>query len=234
MSMEEPGRQPPIEQALMTRVSKKELSRWVEEHAIAFKELLSYYRAALARVEGRLHHVQEELLLQYGSDPTDAVNVCVKPAEEIVDATLANGLPLTVDNMEKNQDDIACMEIVCTFPSELFLVADAILQGSDLALLQREDYTRHPQSSGYRGLHMLLSIPVTLNGRTRRVKVTVRLRTGVMQLWNDIEHKLSREKDVLVPEQVREELRACAEIGAELDARLEQIRYNIDHRVITK
>jgi len=33
---------------------------------------------------------------------------------------------------------------------------------------------------------------------------------------------------------VRQELVSCSEIGAELDARLEQIRYNIDHRVITK
>lgn len=234
MNTDETARMAPIEQALVTRFSKKDLSRWVEEHAIAYKEMLSYYRAALARVEGLLHHTQEELLLQYGSDPIDATHICVKPAEKIVDATLANGLPLTVENMEKHQDDIACMEIVCTFPSELFLVADALLKDTDLVLLEREDNTRQPQSNGYRGLHLLLSVPVTLGGRTRRVKVTVRLRTGVMQLWSDIEQKLSREKDVLVPEQVREELRACAEIGAELDARLEQIRYNIDHRVITK
>lgn len=234
MKTEETGQLATIEQVLVTRVSKKELSRWVEEHAIAYKEMMSYYRAALSQVEAMARIAREELLLQYGSELTDSVQTSLKPSEEIVDATLAEGLPLTVENMERNQDDIARLEIVCTFPSELFLVSEVLLRNKDITLLHREDFTGQPQNSGYRGLHLLLSVPVTLGGQTRRMKVLVQLRTSVMQLWSDIEQKLSREKDLLVPEQVRQEMRACAELGAELDARLEQIRYNIDHRVITK
>ena len=66
------------------------------------------------------------------------------------------------------------------------------------------------------------------------MKVELRLQTGVMKLWSSIEQKLRQKKDIIAPEQVRQELVSCSEIGAELDARLEQIRYNIDHRVITK
>lgn len=83
-------------------------------------------------------------------------------------------------------------------------------------------------------MHLLLSVPVSLRGQQRRMKVETRLRTGVMQLWSGVEQKAAQRQDILVPEQVRQELIECAGIGAELDARLEQIRYNIDHRVITK
>lgn len=222
-----------VEQALVRRVSKQELTRWVKEDAPAYQELMAYYRAALAQTEARIARLREELALQFESDPAESVRAELKNADVIVDAILSDRSELTAENIEKI-DDVAAVTVVCTFASELYHLADALEQERDISVLGREDAVETPRGDGYRGLHLLLGVPVSLRGRTRRIKVEVRLRTGAMQLWSDVEQKIGRKKDIMVPAQVRQELRACAALGAELDERLEQIRYNIEHRVITK
>ena len=151
-----------------------------------------------------------------------------------MDQLLAAGAPLTAENIEKNFHDIVALDVTCLFPAELYLFADAVLRDKDVSLLHRDDMVAAPRGDGYRALCLVLSVPITLRGQTRNVKVELRLQTGVMKLWSSIEQKLRQKKDIIAPEQVRQELVSCSEIGAELDARLEQIRYNIDHRVITK
>ena len=234
MDMLEKENETPMERALVSRVSKKELSRWVEENALAYKELMAYYRTAAAMMEAKIQRARDELLLDYGSDPVKDVATQIKSADEIVDQLLAAGAPLTVENIEKNFHDIVALDVTCLFPAELYLFADAVLRDKDVSLLHRDDMVAAPRENGYRALCLVLSVPITLRGQTRNVKVELRLQTGVMKLWSSIEQKLRQKKDIIAPEQVRQELVSCSEIGAELDARLEQIRYNIDHRVITK
>ncbi|MBE6910688.1 MAG: hypothetical protein E7474_14120 [Ruminococcaceae bacterium] len=223
-----------VEKALVKRVSKKELSRWVEENAIAFQELMAYYRTALTETEARVSRLREELTLKNESDPVVSVRPELKAADAVVDAMLNEQKQMTAENVEKAIDDIAAITVVCMFPTALYQLADALTGEDGVTVLKREDWVEAPGEDGYRALHLLLAVPVTLRGQTRQMKVEVRLRTGVMQLWSDVRERLAQEKDLIAPEQVRRELRACAELGAELDARLGQIRYNIDHRVITK
>ena len=225
MDMLEKENETPMERALVSRVSKKELSRWVEENALAYKELMAYYRTAAAMMEAKIQRARDELLLDYGSDPVKDEATQIKSADEIVDQLLAAGAPLTAENIEKNFHDIVALDVTCLFPAELYLFADAVLRDKDVSLLHRDDMVAAPREDGYRALCLVLSVPITLRGQTR---------TGVMKLWSSIEQKLRQKKDIIAPEQVRQELVSCSEIGAELDARLEQIRYNIDHRVITK
>lgn len=234
MDMTQSDKAAPMEQALVSRVSQKELSRWVKENALAYRELMAYCRAGAAALEASLQRAREELALEQDGDPVESVETEVKPAGEIVDQLLAEGVPLTAENIEKSIRDIVCVEAVCLFPTELYLLADAVLRDPEITLLHREDMTEAPGKNGYRALCLLLSLPVTLRGQTRNVKVELRLQTGVMRLWSAVEQRLRRQKDIIAPEQVRQELIACAALGAELDARLEQIRYNIEHRVITK
>ena len=234
MNTSETGEPAMIEQALVNRVSEQELSKWVEKNAVAYQELMAYYRCALSAVESEILRCREELTLQYDNDPVDLVRTGIKSADAIVDEMLSRREPLTAENIERDLNDVALAEVVCTFSSKLYLFADALSKAEGLSLLEREDYVEQPRESGYRGLHLLLSVPVTLRGQTRRMKVEVQLRTPAMELWANTERKLARKKDLLAPEQLRRELRECAAIGAELDTRLEQLRYNVEHHVITK
>ena len=81
MDMLEKENETPMERALVSRVSKKELSRWVEENALAYKELMAYYRTAAAMMEAKIQRARDELLLDYGSDPVEEVATQISPSE---------------------------------------------------------------------------------------------------------------------------------------------------------
>ena len=52
------------------------------------------------------------------------------------------------------------------------------------------DYIQFPKRSGYKSLHLLLSVPVTLERETLLVPVEVQLRTPSMDVWANAEHDL--------------------------------------------
>ena len=103
-----------------------------------------------------------------------------------------------------------------------------------MVVLEKEDDIARPKENGYRGLHLILAVPVVLRGRERKMKVEVVLRTAAMELWAGAEERLRQRSDAFLPEQVERELLTCAALCGEWDQRLEQIRYNVEHRVITK
>ena len=53
--------------------------------------------------------------------------------------------------------------------------------------------------------------------------VEVQFRTISMDCWASLEHKIRYKKDIENPEAVDRELLACANMSAELDARMERI-----------
>ena len=223
-----------MEQALVTRVSQQELVRWTEESALPYRELMAYYRCAASAVSGMLEAADEAYALRHDRSLLRETETEFQSPEHIIDRILAEDLPLTAGVIEQNIDDCALVRVLCPFQSDVYELADTLLRQGGLSLLQQEDCIEHPKQNGYRGLHLLVSVPVTLNGQKRRMKVTIRFFTPAMALWSDAEELLRQSEELLVPEQVTEELRACAALTAELDERLEQIRYNIQHRVITK
>lgn len=223
-----------LEKALLSRIPKKQLKEWMHEYALPYRELMAYYNCAMMQVETKFRVLNEALSLEYDTNPIESIKTRLKSPENIVEKILSRGYPLTVESIEENIHDIAGVRVICSFPSEIYMLADALLNQDDVTLLQRKDYIAAPKENGYRSLHLIISTPIFLHDKTRMMKVEVQLRTLAMDLWASTEHKIRYKKESIVPEQVNRELRECAEISADLDARLEQIRHNVEHSVITK
>ena len=222
-----------LEKALLSRIPKKQLKEWMREYALPYRELMAYYNCAMMQVETKFRVLNEALSLEYDTNPIESIKTRLKSPENIVEKILSRGYPLTVESIEENIHDIAGVRVICSFPSEIYMLADALLNQDDVTLLQRKDYIAAPKENGYRSLHLIISTPIFLHDKTRMMKVEVQLRTLAMDLWASTEHKIRYKKEIIVPEQVNRELRECAEISADLDARLEQIRHNIEHDVIS-
>ena len=235
MGMEEQESGAAMERALVTRVTKQELARWTEENELQYQELMSYCRCALHSVEALVQTAGEELALQSGNHPIEEVTGAVKSPERIADRMMAEGAPLTALSIEQHIRDLVQVRVVCPFLNDLYRVADRLEWQEGVTVLSKEDTASEARADGYRGLHLLLTVPVTLKGRSRAVKVEVILRTPAMDLWVRSERKLrQRQREMFLPEQISQELHACAGLGAEWDQRMEQMRYNVEHRVITK
>ena len=216
-----------LEQALLTRIPKKELQRWLEEYSLPYRELMSYYRCAMMEVETKFHVLNEDLSLRYDSNPIESIRTRLKTPESIFNKLMAHDFPMTVESIEENINDIAGVRVICTFPSDIYMLADALLQQDDVTLVRKKDYIQDPKPNGYRSLHLIISTPIFLHDKKRLMKVEVQLRTLAMDLWASTEHKLRYKKDFPQDSSLDQELRICAQLSADLDQRLEHIRQQV-------
>ena len=188
-----------------------------------YRELMSYYRCAMMEVETKFNVLNEELSLMYDRNPIESVKSRLKSPESIVDKAVRKEIPLTPESIEANLYDIAGIRVICSFPGDIYMLADALLRQDDITLIERKDYIKSPKPNGYRSLHLIVEIPIFLHNRTRRMKVEVQLRTMSMDWWASLEHKIRYKKNISDDGHIAEELLHCAEMGAALDQRMESV-----------
>lgn len=215
-----------LERLLLSRLPRKEISTLVQSYTQPYRELMSYYRCAMMEVETKFNVLNEELSLQYDRNPIESIKTRLKSPESIAEKLQRRGFPLTVESIEENLNDIAGVRVICSFPSDIYQLADAFLKQDDITLLQRKDYIAEPKPNGYRSLHLIVETPIFLHDQKRMMRVEVQFRTISMDWWASLEHKIRYKKD-LAPEKaayLEGELRQCAELSAALDQRMENLQ----------
>ncbi len=213
----------PLEQALLSRLTKSEIKDWLRSYSAPYKELMTYYRCAMMEMETKFNVLDEELSLLYDRNPIESIKSRLKTPESIMEKLVRKGVPLTVDSIEKNLRDIAGIRVICSFPSDIYTLADSLIRQDDITLVERKDYIAQPKPNGYRSLHLIVGIPIFLHNQKKQMMVEVQFRTISMDCWASLEHKIRYKKDIENPEAVDRELLACANMSAELDARMERI-----------
>ena len=206
---------------------KKQIRGWLQEQTTPYKELMAYYRCAMMEVETKFRVLNEELSLEYDRNPIETIKTRLKSIDSIVDKLLNRNLTVSVENIEQNLHDVAGVRIICGFPSDIYTLSEAFLRQDDITLVEKKDYLQNPKPNGYRSLHLIVEIPIFLHDEKKPMKVEVQFRTISMDWWASLEHKIRYKKEVAVPEDIAEELRACAEAAAILDNRMEQIQHKI-------
>lgn len=100
-----------------------------------------------------------------------------------------------------------------------------MVQQSDVTLMKRKNYIEDPKPSGYRSLHLVVSVPVFQSNGVFDVPVEVQLRTIGMDMWASLEHKLRYKTDV-PKEKVDEHAGNLKEYASELydiESRMQKI-----------
>ena len=135
-------------------------------------------------------------------------------------------IPLTLSSIEENIHDIAGVRVICSFPDDIYMLADCLLSQDDITLLEKKDYIKNPKPGGYRSLHLIVSVPIFLQDGKRNMTVEVQLRTIAMDFWASLEHKLRYKKDIPADKAkyLEDEMLACAQISADLDMRMQNVR----------
>ena len=208
---------------LVRQLSNSQIKNRVQDYTMPYRELMSYYRCAMMEVETKFNVLNEELSLMYDRNPIESVKSRLKSPESIVDKAVRKEIPLTPESIEANLYDIAGIRVICSFPGDIYMLADALLRQDDITLIERKDYIKSPKPNGYRSLHLIVEIPIFLHNRTRRMKVEVQLRTMSMDWWASLEHKIRYKKNISDDGHIAEELLHCAEMGAALDQRMESV-----------
>ncbi|MCI5547814.1 MAG: GTP pyrophosphokinase family protein [Clostridiales bacterium] len=209
---------------LVRQLSNSQIKNRVQDYTMPYRELMSYYRCAMMEVETKFNVLNEELSLMYDRNPIESVKSRLKSPESIVDKAVRKGIPFSAESIEKNLSDIAGVRVICSFPGDIYMLADALLRQDDITLIERKDYIANPKPNGYRILHLIVETPIFLHDQKRLMRVEVQFRTISMDWWASLEHKIRYKKNLPEMDYVERELYECAEISAQLDARMEKLQ----------
>ena len=207
------------------KLQKNEIKTLMQNYALPYRELMSYYRCAMMEVETKFNVLNEELSLQYDRNPIETIKTRLKSPESILEKLHRKNHPVTVDSIEQNLNDVAGVRVICAFPSDIYQLEEAFLKQDDIRLVERKDYIANPKSNGYRSLHLIVEIPIFLHDHKRLMRVEVQFRTISMDWWASLEHKIRYKKGLQESDHVNQELFECAQMSAELDSRMEKLQH---------
>ena len=100
------------------------------------------------------------------------------------------GLPISPASAGSALHDVAGFRVILSSVEHIYRFAGQIAASPLVEVTDTRDYIKTPKKSGYRSLHLLLSVPVRLERETLLVPVEVQLRTADMDLWANAEHDL--------------------------------------------
>ena len=219
---------------LLGRLTTNDFQDFFRENSQPIQSLFTYSECAMLEVETKFRVLNEEFTLVYDHSPIETITTRLKTLESLIEKLNRYQVPLTLDSIRENINDIAGVRVICSFPDDIYSLAECFLEQDDITLIDRKDYIKNPKDSGYRSLHLIVSVPIFLEHEKRDMKVEVQFRTIAMDFWASLEHKSRYKHDL--PEEVAaelyDELLECAQISADLDMRMQSIRKRLDDRII--
>ena len=199
---------------------------FVNKNMKPIEKQMSYYQCAIMEVETKFKVLNEQYSLEYDRNPIEDIKSRVKSMESLIKKIRKKDIPLTLSSIEENIHDIAGVRVICSFPDDIYMLADCLLSQDDITLLEKKDYIKNPKPGGYRSLHLIVQVPIFLQDTKKLVYVEVQFRTIAMDFWASLEHKMRYKKNI--PENhvkyLQDELYDCARQSAELDNRMQNIR----------
>lgn len=92
-------------------------------------------------------------------------------------------------------NDVVAARLICPFLGDLDKVIDKIIFNPEFEIIGFKDYVNNPKDNGYSSFHILVKIPVYIDGVSDYVKAEIQVRTIVMNMWASLHHKLCYEQN---------------------------------------
>ncbi|MBO5106422.1 MAG: GTP pyrophosphokinase family protein [Clostridia bacterium] len=200
---------------------------WIKEKIDEFARLMTYYRCAMMEIETKFNVLNEEYSLAYDRNPINSIKTRLKSFPSIKEKLERKGVSDSIESIEQNLNDIAGVRVICSFPEDVYELANALLKQDDIELIEKKDYIKNPKPNGYRSLHIIVGIPIFLVHEKRIMKVEIQLRTIAMDFWASLEHQLRYKKDTTFTKEMANELLECAEMSAKLDNKMDILRKKV-------
>ncbi len=200
---------------------------------VKYQEMLLGYTCAMKEVQTKFDVLNTEFNVRNQRNPISSVSTRLKSMASITEKLNRRGLPVTLESMEKNLNDVAGVRVICSYQDDIYRIANALLGQDDVKLLEKKDYIENPKPNGYRSLHLIITVPVFFAQKRRRVKVEVQIRTIAMDFWASLEHHLKYKQEVPNQEAIADELKNIADVIHDTDLRMLKLRQRIEQAADT-
>ena len=206
-----------------------EIPETFRETARQFQEAMMQYSCAIREFKTKLEVLNDELSMRNARNPIEMIKARVKKPKSIVEKLQRRGLPLSIESMESNLDDIAGVRVICSFVDDIYEISRMLERQDDVTIIAIKDYIKAPKENGYRSYHMVVSLPLRfLERQTQPVWLELQIRTIAMDCWASIEHELKYKKEIPNQKLIVQELKRCADEIASTDLSLQTIRELIE------
>lgn len=196
--------------------------------AYEFQEAMMMYTCAIREVKTKLEVLNDELSVRNQRNPIEMIKSRVKKPLSTVEKLQRRGHEISVESMIENLDDLAGIRVICSFVDDIYQVAEMLMRQDDVKVIAIKDYIKNPKENGYRSFHMIIEIPVFFSDQKKFMRVEVQIRTIAMDFWASLEHQLKYKKEVIDAAEIIEELRKSAEVIAQTDEKMLEIRRSIE------
>lgn len=186
----------------------------------SWEEVVLIYNSALKEIGTKLEILNDEFQHVHQYNPIEHIKSRIKTPQSIVKKLKKHGYESTIENMVKYVNDIAGIRVICSFTSDIYRIAEMIINQNDIKVISVKDYILNPKPSGYKSYHLIISVPIFLSDRIVDTKVEIQIRTVAMDFWASLEHKIYYKFEGNAPDYISKDLRECAAIVSELDAKM--------------
>lgn len=218
-----------LENNVVGNLFRAETAYEVFEKSKPFAVLMTQYRCAMLEVRTKLDVLNAEMSLESERNPFESIICRLKSPISIIEKLEREGLPVNIRSIEENLSDVAGIRVICSYPSDIYMLAEKLCSQDDIRLLRKKDYIANPKPNGYRSLHLIVEIPIFLSNEKKYMPVEVQFRTIAMDFWASLEHKIRYKKNLGERAlTIADELKECAEDISKIDARMQVIRDRIE------
>ena len=217
-----------LEQSIVSVPDVIQVPDILVSQARQFQQVMMMYTCAIREVKTKLEVLNDELSVRNQRNPIEMIKSQVKKPMSIVEKLQRKGLPISLETMVDNLDDVAGIRVICSFVDDIYEVADMLIRQDDIKVIAIKDYIKNPKANGYRSYHMIVEIPVFFSDRKKPMRVEVQIRTIAMDFWASLDHLLKYKKEVINEAEIGEDLRQCAETIAQTDQKMYEIRQKIE------
>ena len=172
----------------------------------SWKEVQLVYNSALKEIGTKLEILNDEFQHVHQYNPIEHIKSRIKSPESIVKKLKKHGYESSIQNMVKYVNDIAGIRVICSFTSDIYRIAEMLINQNDIRVLSVKDYILNPKPSGYKSYHLIVTVPIFLSDRIVDAKVEIQIRTVAMDFWASLEHKIHYKFEGNAPEHIKKEL----------------------------
>jgi len=159
-------------------------------------KMFQLYQSGQREISTKLENLDSEFQVNFDYNPIHHMESRMKDMQSLLQKAERKGYNLTADSIQDHIYDIAGIRVITNYVDDIYRLEKMLTKQTDVTLLRRKDYIKHPKESGYRSLHLVVKVPVFQSNGPIDVPVEIQIRTIGMDMWASLEHKLRYKTNV--------------------------------------
>lgn len=192
----------------------------MQETEIVLDYEMLKYKFALNMLETEIKFLIEEFQFNNKYNPVEHIKSRIKTKESAIKKLKNKNYEITLENLKEHVHDMVGIRIVCSFLSDVYNIVSIIERSKNIIIKEKKDYIATPKDTGYISYHLIVDVPIYLNGKEEFVEAEIQIRTIAMDFWASLDHKIRYKFPEAIPEEVKKEMESYSKDIQELDKKM--------------